>query len=492
MHHVRSNATRGKKPLAASLLRTSGLYAMGAVLPRALSFAVLPLFTRYLPPSDYAIVGIGVTITAVLTLVYPLGMHGSIGRLYFTVRNRERRSLLVTTWLTVAVVSTVLTLVLDRFGAGLAAHVFRHVPFHPYLRIALWTAFFTALPLVPLALLQARQQAALYVGISALTAVASTGAAVILVVYFRMGARGYLLGALAGAIVGAALCVAIFAHELNYRPTGRLFRDAAAFGLPLVPHGLAGWVLSLSDRIILEHNVTLSDLGKYSIAFQIASVINFVAVAVNTAWSPELFRVYRREGTVEGMIQSVTYFVVGTVWITAVIAVLASPIMRILATPAYAGAERIIPWLAIGFLLNALYFIPVNFIMLHSKTGVVPVLTGISAVVNIALNLWLVPEYGVTAAAVSTAASYGLCLGLTLIVANRIQPVQYDLRGMGTGFAIVCAASFVALRVSIATSAVAEAAVRGLILVCVPVFVWRVWIADSAAIPGRGFRFLRR
>jgi O-antigen/teichoic acid export membrane protein len=458
---------RDSAPVA-GLLKSSAIYGAGAILPRALSLVLLPMFTRYLAPAEYAIVSIGVVVTAVLTLIYPLGMHGSLGRLYFTVSVEERSSLLATTWGTVAVCGITATVILSFLGPVISPHVFHHVAFNPYLHIAIWTAFFTSLTLVPLALLQAQQRPIAYVAVSTLTAVCSTLGAAVLVMFYDGGAAGYLKGALGGSVVSAVACIAIFARDLNVAPTRKLFRAAAAFGLPLVPHGLAGWALSLSDRIILEHNVALADLGRYSIAFQISSVISFVAVAVNAAWSPELFRRYREDRTVEGMMRSTTYYVVGMVWLAVSAGVLASPAIRILASAAYVGADRLIPWLAVGFLLNALYFVPVNFIMLHSRTAVIPVLTGISAVLNIALNLWLVPRYGVTAAAISTAVSYGVCLVLTLVVAWRIQPVRYEARQMLVGVLVALTVAVIALQVTIPGSALAEAVARGGILASVP------------------------
>jgi O-antigen/teichoic acid export membrane protein len=48
-------------------------------------------------------------------------------------------------------------------------------------------------------------------------------------------------------------------------------KSALAFGLPLVPHTLATWVLEFADRAILERFVSLDDLGLYSMGYTFGS-----------------------------------------------------------------------------------------------------------------------------------------------------------------------------------------------------------------------------
>src|SRR4029077_14303303 len=66
------------------------------------------------------------------------------------------------------------------------------------------------------------------------------------------------------------------------------------------------------------------------------------------------------------------------------------------------------------------------------KTQLNWVVTGVGAAVNVGLNFWLVPAYGMVGAAVSTAVSYVvLFLGMTLY-AQRVFPVDYQWRRVVT------------------------------------------------------------
>ncbi len=185
------------------LVGASAVYGLGSVLVRGLAFLLLPLYTRYLSPAEYGIVALTVTCTVVLGLLYPLGLRGAVSRTYYeggTVE--ERRERVGTLWIAMILSAAAMALLLDRAGPSLAAALLPEVPFHPYLRLAVWTAFLGVLGLTPLVLLQAQERPLAFVLLTLWTALATTAATVWLVVKGG-GAAGYLQGALVGAGLAA-------------------------------------------------------------------------------------------------------------------------------------------------------------------------------------------------------------------------------------------------------------------------------------------------
>ena len=57
-------------------------YSLGELLPKVISFLLLPLYTRYLSPSDYGIVSYTTTITTFLSVIGMLGLNSHVLR-YF-------------------------------------------------------------------------------------------------------------------------------------------------------------------------------------------------------------------------------------------------------------------------------------------------------------------------------------------------------------------------------------------------------------------------
>lgn len=400
---------------------------------RGLGFMLLPVYTRYLSPAEYGIVALTVTCTVVLGMLYPLGLRGAISRTYYeggTVEERKER--VGTLWIAMILFAVTSALVLDRAGPSLAAAVLPEVPFHPFLRLAVWTALLGVLGLTPLVLLQAQERARAYVLLTLWTALTTTAITVWLVVSGG-GARGYLQGALIGAALAAIPYLALTIGQI--RPVFRLsiLLPALAFGLPLVPHALAGWALEMSDRAILTRFLPLHDVGLYSLGYQLGAAMGLVTAAFNAAWVPFLFGTLKNEGEAAHpkLARLVTYYAVALCFIGLGWSLLVEHAIRLIAGPEFREAYRITPWVVGGYVLAGLYLIPTNLLFWRQRTRVIPLVTLTAGAVNVGLNLWLVPRYGAIAAAWSTLAAYAILLILTWWSADRLHPFPYEYHRIG-------------------------------------------------------------
>jgi O-antigen/teichoic acid export membrane protein len=411
------------------------------VLVRGLAFVLLPVYTRYLSPAEYGIVALALTCTVALGMLYPLGLRSAVSRTYYesgTVRERKER--VGTLWIAMILSATASALVLDRFGPALAVAVLPEVPFHPYLRLAVWTALLGVLGIAPLVLLQARERALTYVLLTLWTALTTTVVSVWLVVRGG-GAEGYLQGALIGAALSAIPYLALTIGQI--RPVFRLslLMPALAFSLPLVPHALAGWALEMSDRAILTRLLPLHDVGVYSLGYQLGAAMGLVTTAFNAAWVPFLFGTLKDEGedAHPKLARLVTYYAVALCFIGLGWSLLVEHAITLIAGPAFREAYRITPWVVGGYVFAGLYLIPTNLLFWRRQTRVIPLVTLAAGAVNVGLNLWLVPRYGAIAAAWSTLAAYAVLMVLTWRSAERLHPFPYEYRRLGlmAGLALV-------------------------------------------------------
>jgi O-antigen/teichoic acid export membrane protein len=92
------------------LLRHSAIYGLGSIVARVLGVLLLPLYTRYLSPSDYGLIETLVALSAVLTALVAQGMKSAFFRFYFDSPEVERRHLVVRTafWYVMAASTAVL------------------------------------------------------------------------------------------------------------------------------------------------------------------------------------------------------------------------------------------------------------------------------------------------------------------------------------------------------------------------------------------------
>src|SRR6266511_3595516 len=77
------------------LVRHSAIYGLGSIVARVIAVLLLPLYTRYLSPSDYGLIETLVALSAVLTALVAQAMKSAFFRFYFDSAEPERRLLVV-------------------------------------------------------------------------------------------------------------------------------------------------------------------------------------------------------------------------------------------------------------------------------------------------------------------------------------------------------------------------------------------------------------
>ena len=213
----------------------------------------------------------------------------------------------------------------------------------------------------------------------------------------------------------------------------RVLVAALGYGLPLVPHTLAGWALEMSDRAILARLLPLHDVGVYSLGYQLGAVLGLLTTAFNAAWVPLLFGTLKAEGEAAHgrLARLATYYAMVLCFIGLGWSLLVEYAIVLFAGPEFREAHRITPWVVGGYVFAGLYLIPTNLLFWRQQTKVFPLVTLAAGAVNVGLNLWLVPQYGTIAAAWSTLAAYATLLLLTWRSAERIHPFPYEYRRVG-------------------------------------------------------------
>lgn len=415
--------------------RGSAVYALGRFLNAGITFAMLPLYMRILTKADYGIIALAVTIATVLGAILPLGVHGALSRHYFTAKEEEERKTMVgTAWTFITLHALVLCLLLDSQGDRICQLAFKDFTYSPYIRMSVWTAFAATFGLIPLNLLQLEEKPREFSVCNLVVTLVTQGLVLAGVLYYRNG-YGYLLGTMLAPYALFPLYLGLSWSRMTLRPRMDLLKPLLALGLSIVPHALAAWVLEMSDRVVLERNVPLGQLGIYSFGYQMASALMILGQALNSAWVPYFFKMFEQEkgGEPTNLRQLCTYYV-AAVWCLGLPLIAGiRELIVLIAPPSFQPAYEVSMVVMGGYLLSTLYFVPGNFLLTRTRTAwLLPLATGISAAVNLVLNLWYVPRYGILAAAWSTAAAYAVTCLVTWGFALRFTPYPLELRRIAT------------------------------------------------------------
>ncbi len=435
-------------------ITNAGAYISGNFLQTATGFFLIPILARFLTPEDYGITGTMVIYSGFLTPLLVMGLGAGVVRQYFDYIDDlgKQKSNTTTIILFQIVVSGVIVILLNIWGPGLwERYTANTISFDPYVRIMLWTAFVGALLQIPLALYRAQQKAGEFVylqyGRFLLGVVLSLG----LVVLLQWGAYGVLMSQLLAGLVISAVAIYLTARTwFSWSFEWQYVRAGLAFGLPLVPHTLASVLLNLSDRVILERFVPLTELGLYNFGYTLGLVMRALVASISKAWSPHYFHLMELDPSPETKIlRTVSLYVVLVGGVCLVGVLFTGEIVHILLPSSYYDSVPYVGPVLVGSLFVGFYQFANKPLYYFKKTKIIPLLTGITAALNISLNLWLIPLYGAIAAAWTTLVSYGFSFLISFLAGRRYQKINYPLIRYSLLVAIILLATLTSVQLGV-------------------------------------------
>jgi O-antigen/teichoic acid export membrane protein len=415
---------------ARKLGANSLLYLVPNLLVRGLTFLLTPLYTRHMSVADFGVVSLCTTVSSLLGVVLGFAIASSITRMHFERKDdNERKTFYGTLTIFLLVVPTVIALLLHAIGsAGAFDHIFRQLPFRPFLALALWTAVLNLHSGVATAMYATMERPARVVAMNVAIAICQTGATILFVVVWHEGARGVLLAGLLAAAFSAVLSLVFIRRHVAVRFSLPLLVQAVMFSLPLVPHVLSHWVLSVSDRLILERHVTQADLGRYSLGYMFSFLVVIFVSAIINAISPVFTRQLKADPKAPQVPRLGTLAIAAMTFAALGAAALSKDAVQLISPPSYHEASRVVPWVVLGALMQGVYTVSSQGTWFSMNTRAMPVVTAIGAGVNVGLNLIFGPRYGIMAAAVNTAIAYAVLAGLHGWLAHRLFPIRWEYR----------------------------------------------------------------
>ena len=252
------------------------------------------------------------------------------------------------------------------------------------------------------------------------------GLTVVLVVGAGEGARGLLLGSYASGAVFVLGLIVVHRRRLSLRVDRPLLRRLMRFGLPTMPAELSLYLLNFVDRIIIVRSAGLAEAGLYSLAVKFAQAVNVLVRGFQLAWPPLAYSIRDDDEARRAYAAIVTWFVAGCAFVVTGMWLLSRWIVRALAAPEFFGSYKAIGLIATAVTLYALYMVLVVILGRTGRTDFNFPATIAALVVNVALNLILVPPLGIVGAGLALVASYLVVLALMYGFTQRLFPVPYQ------------------------------------------------------------------
>ena len=404
-----------------TLLRHSFIYLFARGVPGVINFLAIAVYTRLLPPEEYgqyaliiAWVGLG---NAVLFQWLRLGLLRFLPRY-----QKENRSILLATVLA----SFLITVLIAAFIGSLFFVFWPNLELPGLLALSFGLLVVQAWYELNLTLLSSQLNPLRYGVVSLAKAVLALLLGWCLAIR-GLGAPGLILGLIAGFLVPGFWTTYYEWQGVKLQKFDRsIFKKLLTYGLPLTATFALNFVVSSSDRIMLGWLKSTEAAGLYAVGYDLAQqslvmlmmVVNLAAYPL-AVWSLEEKGVQAAQTQLK---QNCTLLLAIAMPAAAGLVILAPNIAHVILGESFRqSAARIIPLISLGAFLMGFkaYYFDLSF-QLGQHTQSQTLIALISASVNILLNFWWIPKFGIYGAAYATIIAYALGLTLSVVLGRSI------------------------------------------------------------------------
>jgi O-antigen/teichoic acid export membrane protein len=423
------------------LATTGAAYTASSVISKLIAVALLPLYTRHLTPDDYGAAEVLLTGVIAASIVIRLGIIEALLRFYYEAGEDPDR-VVKTSFASLFWTATIGLAVLLPL-AGPLSELLLEESEPGLVRIAILGLWIFTMYEFLLALFRLDERAKAFFAFTVSNVLIAIPVTVWLVVVEDEGARGLLLGQY---VSGAAFLIALLITQrrrIGLFPDRSLLRRLVRFGLPTMPAELSLYSLNFIDRVLIVRLVGLADAGLYSLSVKFAQAVNVLVKGFQLAWPPLAYSIQDDDEARRAYAVIVTWFVSVTIFVVAGMWLFSRWIVRALAAPEFFGSYETIGLVSTGVMLYALYLVLVVVLGRTGRTEYNFPATAAGTLVNIGLNLVLLPSMGIVGAGVSLVASYAVVLVLMYVFTQRLFPVPYEwlrlAQALGLAAAVVLA-----------------------------------------------------
>lgn len=432
------------------MLKHSTIYAIGNISRQLVGFIMLPIYTRFLSPADYGVVGFLTITVGLIELVFGARLVQAVPKFYYEEKRAEDKNAVISTALiiTCAISSiSMLTLILLREPTSVG--LFETPDFALIVGLFAVQILTSAIENYALLFIRIQQKPILFISISLAKLALQLSLNIWLVVFLELGITGVAISAASSTIVFAlGLGIYTLVHTgIKFRYD--MARQQLLFCWPLWVAGFAGLYMGAASRYYIKIFSSLDEVGLFELGARFSAILGLLIWKPFVQyWQTERFNYYNR-GNAVPVFQTVFQFI-STIMVLAAlgICIFATPVVRIMAAPEFHDATKVIPFLTFSALFSSLgVFMNFSFLV-KGKTGWLSRNNYLTAVLITVLYLALIPPLGFVGAGV---AGMLATIGQFILIyrgSRQYYDMQLALRplvGMVSiaGIGVLCASEFI-------------------------------------------------
>jgi len=416
-----------------SASKHSLIYGLGNLAPKIIGLILIPLYTnpRYLSQADYGALAVLEATTQLLVGILTMAMIQGLTRWYWEEKYlAEQKSLFFTTFVFLLVTILPLSVALLLFSEPLSQVLFKSSSFSYLIQLSIITAGLKILNNQIFCLAKLQSKSVLYSLTSVAKFVLILGFTLYWIILKGKGLeaiwQAYVIGE--GIILIALIPYAYVNSKLKFQIV--ILKEMLVYGLPLMFATVSGVILAVTDRYMLNSMTGLEQTGTYSLGLRIANTLNLVlSTSFALALSPIRMKKINDPDNKRFYSKINTYTAFVFILALLVLSLFSLEFLKVFTGSAkYWAANGVIPILSFALFFGLLRNNVTIGLVVKKKTRSIGIITFITGVLNVGLNLVLIRLLDIYGAALATLLSQLFFFTTIYIVAQKAYSIPYELK----------------------------------------------------------------
>jgi len=423
---------KNKKNENKRFLKDSSIYFSTSIISAGINFLTLPIFTRYLSPADYGIVALFLMFGQVSAGLVSLGLQSASYRYYFKYKDNLDLYRTLNS-------SILIFLILVYFLSGLSIYyladwfskqIFNEKISGTLIQWSFLSGCLEYLFIYFTFILTAQLRSFTFSIISIARALILP----ILTIYFIFGHSLTYLSIIYATLITQVLMiiclVGLTANLIRIKFSIFYFSKALKFSYPMILRLGIGMIHKSFDKIMLTNFSNLSSVGYYSIGEKVASTLKVMMDSIGKVWNPYFqnkayVNTKKSKEEIAKRYLEISFFIM---FLGLSIICFSEEIIKLLTTEEFYPAMFITPVYIYYILFGIMGMISVQQIQFSEKTLYMLPASIVGVLINIILNIILIPKFGALGAVMSLSIA-GLFSSLVhFYYGFKLYPVPLDFK----------------------------------------------------------------
>lgn len=374
---------------------SASLFAIGNILRQVVGFIMLPVYTTYLSPEDYGVIGLMAFFIIVVEALFGARLMDAVLRFYHRGAPFDQKAVISTAFWVTSIASAFVVFGLVYFRDPISNTLFGEQGYQLAFALFAGQTLTQAIEYYGLLYLRIQERPYLFFWISIAKLIIQLLLNILLVVFYELGVLGVAMsGLISTTIIGVGVSVYCLSR------VGLVFNTRIAIAMikyswPLWFAGLAALYVSSSNRYFIKEYASLFEVGLFELGAKMASML-LVVIWTPFAyfWANERYKIFNDESRLDEFSSYYKLLLkllgLGVFGICA----LSPPLISLMAQDEFYGAIQVVPYLAFGLMFYALFdFFNFGFLA-TDKTKQITVVTYASAGIISILYFFVIPQFG--------------------------------------------------------------------------------------------------